>query len=249
MGQRTAIIIVARDKDNKVVVRTYHDQWGIGRKMPLALMSLYNRLYNRPYGKTVTESAFIDPTQHNISLEFEFNYPTGKELGKALHHDIYLKNGEIVDDVETATRANHRQFCYWKYIPKNVSEWENPKKVQEFISGCHDNNNGALVVFLTPDPEVDWHTPEFRIGWLRGVEDRGSLSDKDMNKWMTTEAYLKLGVNKTFSDAKFRKMFRSYLDFFEIKEVAEEPVTVEGIAEQMHASKMFDGIIGTSSEE
>ncbi len=247
MGQRTAIIIVAKDKDNKVVVRTYHDQWGIGRKMPLALMSLYNRLYNRPYGKTVTETAYIDPSQHNISLEFEFNYPTGKELGKAFHHDIYLKNGELVDDVETATRANHHNFIYWDYIPKKVADWENPKKVQEFINGCHDNNNGALVVFLTPDPEVDWHTPSVKVGWLRGEEDRGRLTDKGMNQWMTTEEYLSLGVNKSFADSRFRKMFRSYLDFFSIEEV--KSGTVEGAEEQALATKMFDGIAGTASEE
>ena len=247
MGQRTAIIIVAKDKDNKVVVRTYHDQWGIGRKMPLALMSLYNRLYNRPYGKTITETAYIDPSQHNISLEFEMVYPTGKELGKAMHHDIYMKDGVLTDDVEAATRANHRSFIYWDYIPKKVSDWENPKQVQEFINGCHDNNNGALVVFLTPNPEVDWQTPSVKIGWLRGEEDRGRLTDKGMNQWMSTEEYLSLGVNKSYADSRFRKMFRYFLDYFEVKEV--KTGKVEGAEEQASASKVSHGFAGTVSEE
>lgn len=233
MGQRTAIIIVAKDGkecNGKVVVRTYHDQWGIGRKMPLAFMSIFSRLYNRPYGKTVTESSVIDPAQHNISLEFEVVYPTGKEIGRAMHHDIYMRDGVLTDDVETGTKTSHKDFFYWDSIPKNASDWEDPKKVQEFINGCHDNNNGALVVFLTPSTEASWQIPDFKVGWLRGEEDRGRRSDSEMNMWLTTEEFLKIGVNSSYADAKFRKMFRSILDYFNVQEVKTEKM--EGIADR-----------------
>lgn len=46
MGQRTQIAIVIEDKvNNENTLKVYHDQWGIGRRMYLVLMSLANKYY------------------------------------------------------------------------------------------------------------------------------------------------------------------------------------------------------------
>jgi hypothetical protein len=46
MGQRTQIAIVIEDKvNNENTLKVYHDQWGLGRRMYLVLMSLANKYY------------------------------------------------------------------------------------------------------------------------------------------------------------------------------------------------------------
>ena len=214
MGQRTAFIVVAQDHDKNTIVRAYHNQWGIGRKTPLAFMSLFTRLYNREYGKKITECAFIDQSEHKMSLEYQFDYPTGKELAKVHDTSCGPENEEIY------TRQN-KGFGNWKDVPKKVEGWRDPAKVQKYIYGNHDNNNGAIVVFVTPADGPEWDVPKFEIGWLVGEEDEddAKLAGLPLNDWVTTEPYLSLPVNEDFSDDKFRAMFRSFLDYFGVKEL------------------------------
>ena len=51
MGQRVNIILAVENKENKKKVYVYHDQWGIGRKSLLNLISIHHAFYNKAYEK------------------------------------------------------------------------------------------------------------------------------------------------------------------------------------------------------
>ena len=221
MGQRTAIIIVSKDPDHKTVVRSYHDQWGIGRKMPMALMSLFFRLYNRQYGTKLTDISYLDPRQHNIHLEYvaEYGGPNGR-----------LKKFTEAWDEDKPTEYKPTDAVFKKLftsVPKTAKGWDDPATVGKFVYHHHDNNNGALVVYVTRGANEDWGTPTVKYGWLLGTEDAYDMPEPPLSRWFTTEEFLTLPINVDYADTEFRNIFKGFLDYFEVEEVGKpqgEPI-------------------------
>lgn len=149
MGQRTNIIIVSENKrselnDNKgkVRVQVYHDQWGIGRKSFLNLINVFNYAYNLPYGK---DALSVELNTPNISKEYDFHYDKG----------VLVNHEEDEDD------------------PKGpeLKTFYTSKGIADFIRRYCDNNNGAIVIYVTTEGERYSDGTNLKVGWILGWED------------------------------------------------------------------------------
>lgn len=207
MGQRTHFVIVAEDKiknEGKVVI--YYNHCGIGRVMPIALMSLVGNLkaHAAYYGASLLEFACLDYKHLGYSKEKEFKYKDGAAVSK---------NCPI----------------------KNLSDWRNAKIAGEYI-GKLDNNNGCLFIFLNNSETNDWGVNiKKEIAWMIGPEDEyrcfkhenGERIERNAEnkrlgasyeKWLTTRQWMSLDTNNNWwgKDPEFKELFNRFLAYFEI---------------------------------
>lgn len=217
MGQRTSIILAVEDKEGNRKVSVYHDQWGIGRKSYLNMMAVFHSLYNKRYGKSLTESVRLNPETSGTILEYEYEYATVKNGGK----NIPVAKGVFHSgtDGETGER-----------IPAFEDFLDN-SACGEFIDSHMDNNNGAMVIHVKEEQKgkAGYETEEtIRVGWLLGHEDEGHY-DEDSDewvvdvpaygKWMTAQEYADIDINKHYADEKFMDIVKGFMDYFGIEEM------------------------------
>ena len=202
MGQRVNIILAVEDKEFKKKVYVYHDQWGIGRKSLLNLMSIHHAFYNKTYGKSITETANLDPSRSGVCLEYEFNY----------------------DKNNTQDKNDKVKYEFEDFLV--------PDKVGEFIDKYCDNNNGAMVVYIRESENMESWNPDvdFKCGFLLGHEDECYEYDgeeynkenthlgKAFHKWLSLEEWCKLSINSSYADEEFKNIVNSYMQYFDIKE-------------------------------
>ena len=202
MGQRVNIILAVENKENKKKVYVYHDQWGIGRKSLLNLISIHHAFYNKAYDKSITETANLDPSRSGVHLEYEFNY------GKNNKQD---ENDEV------------------KY---KFDDFLVPDKAGDFIDEYCDNNNGAMVVYIKESESTESWKPDvdFKCGFLLGHEDEYKEYDgkeynaenahlgKAFHKYLSLEEWCKLSINSSYADKDFKNIVKSYMQYFNIKE-------------------------------
>ena len=210
MGQRVNIVLKVTDKENKTKVTIYHDQWGIGRKGLLNIIALHHALYNREFGKSITETVHLYPEQCGIINLCEFVYEKSKLTGR------------------------------WKTDPggfktlKNVSV---PSKIGEFIDSNCDNNNGAVYIEVTEKKAEGTTLPEYemKIGFLLGHEDEYGVYNyshgpkiynkenekygKAFSRWLSLEEWCNLGINRSYADEEFKKICKEFFDYFGIEEM------------------------------
>lgn len=202
MGQRVNIILAVEDKENKKKVYVYHDQWGIGRKSLLNLMSIHHAFYNKPYGESITETVNLDPSRSGVYLEYEFNYDKNNKQDKN-------------DKVE------------YKF-----EDFLIPDKAGDFIDKYCDNNNGAMVVHIKETDNGTWNPDvSFKVGFLLGHEDEYHTYDykgevevynkenekygKAFSKWLSLEDWCNLDINSTYADNDFKSIIETYMKYFE----------------------------------
>lgn len=105
MGQRTAIILqVCRKEENKTETAVFYEQWGIGRIMPMELMSILNATittsyYTRNYARALRPNGTIDITDDLGELpQMDFAHP--ENIGKVLR-DCDNNNGGVFVRIST----------------------------------------------------------------------------------------------------------------------------------------------------
>lgn len=203
MGQRTHFVIVAEDRTkNRARVTIYYHHWGIGRNMPIALMSLIGNVkaYDRCSGKE-----FLNNTQ------IDFN-----RLGFLKEEEIEYENGVAWDT---------------KFPIQNFADWRNPKIAGEYMKEF-DNNNGCLFAFITYDFNEDTYekTLKKEIAWMIGREDANyilngierNIENKRLGgpyeKWLSTRQWMSIDVNDTWwgKDREFKELFNRFLAYFEV---------------------------------
>lgn len=209
MGQRTHFVIVAEDKTKKKgrVTILYH-HWGIGRNMPIALMSLIGNLrgYDKYWGCEFLNHARVD-----------------------FHHLGFVKEEEIEYENGVALDIN--------FPIQNFSDWRDSMIAGEYMHKF-DNNNGCMFVFTTLSEDKWGSSKiKKEIAWMIGSEDafRGYLQYGDKiidgrnkenkkyggpyEKWLTTNQWMSLEVNNRWwgKDPEFKELFNRFLAYFEIK--------------------------------
>lgn len=118
MGQRTAIILqVCRKEENKTETAVFYEQWGIGRIMPMELMSILNATittsyYTRNYARALRPNGTIDITDDLGELpQMDFAHP--ENIGKVLR-DCDNNNGGVFVRITTdgACGIGEVEFAY-----------------------------------------------------------------------------------------------------------------------------------------
>lgn len=207
MGQRTHFVIVAEDKiKNKGRVTILYNSWGIGRNMPISLMSLVGNLkgYSCSMGRDFLNAAMVDFHRLGYVKEKEIEYMDGVALDK----DFRIQN---------------------------FSDWRDIKIAGEYMSNF-DNNNGCMFVFVTlSEDKWGTSKIKKEIAWMIGSEDAyrylngidGTRIERNpenkklggpYEKWLTTNQWMSLDVNNTWwgKDPEFKELFNRFLAYFEI---------------------------------
>lgn len=206
MGQRTQMIVLINDHERKEhnTGFVFHYQWGVGRKMLLALMGLHRNLYNfqRFPNKPLAE---IATSYKDFSgwMEYKLTFHKLKKYAQ-IEPTQY-------DEPET------KKYTYEDFLT--------PAFIGDFVDNYCDNNNGVMLV------KIDWKSwreKSMAVGWLRGHEDAcGGL--KAFDRWLSLEEWCDMPINKDYADEDFKKMLRNYMDYFGIEELA--PKSEAGINE------------------
>jgi hypothetical protein len=199
MGQRVNIILAVEDSEGIKKVTVYHDQWGIGRKCPLNIMSLHHAIYNGcSHEGSSTDLINLDPKRSDLFAEYELNYDA--------------------DGVQNGNDEVHSPF----------SDFMDPASVGAFIDELCDNNNGAMVIHVQETVDNFVRSYDMKVGFLLGHEDEYFTDDsgKEWNKknrkfgkafsrWLTLEEWCGLPINDR-ADKKFTKIVKSYMEYFNI---------------------------------
>lgn len=207
MGQRTHLVIVAEDKvKKKGRVTILFNQWGIGRVMPISLMSLVGNLwaYDKYSGRDYLNISMVDYNRLGYVKEKEIEY----ERGVALDVDFPIQN---------------------------FADWRNAKIAGVYMENFN-NNNGCMFVFTTLSEDRERNTKiKKEIAWMIGTEDAYStcfgyernVENKKFGnaygKWLTTNQWMSIDTNNRWwaGDPEFKELFNRFLAYFEVK-----PLTV-----------------------
>lgn len=202
MGQRVNIILAVEDRKGNKKVTIYNDQWGIGRKSLLNLLSIHHSLYNKRHDKSIMEEVSLEPQRSGICLEFELHYNKKGEQSKK-------------DDVK---------YPYENFL--------SPEWIGNFIKSYCNNNNGAMVVHIKETVNRTWNPDvSFRVGFLLGRADEYYTYEYDgevevyneenekygkaFSKWLSLEEWCSLDINSTYADKDFKSIIEAYMKYFE----------------------------------
>lgn len=204
MGQRVNIILIVEDKEENKKVTVYHDQWGIGRKSLLNLLSIHHAFYNKGYNDKFIEVVNLDPKRSDVYNEYEFYY-----------------------DKENVQKENDIRFPFENFlVPKWIGEFIN--------SHCDNNNGAMVVYVKekkTDNPFMFDY--DFKYGFLLGSEDAYHVYEwegKDevcneenkhfgdaFSRWLTLDEWCGLDINKTYADEEFKEIIQKYATYFEFE--------------------------------
>ena len=213
MGQRTHLVIVADDQvKNKQRVSIFYNHWGIGRIMPMSLMTLIPQVkwgYDTYTGKDFLEYSSLNYLHLGYSFERKLNYTNGVRV---------TKNKE-------------------DNAPKNFEDWKYAMKAGEYMRNFN-NNNGCLFVFITHSKNADYdYSTKIEIAWMIGSEDAyrpewksedgySIKARKEENKrlgeayckWLSTRQWMSLDVNERWwtHDKEFKELFNRFLAYYKI---------------------------------
>lgn len=217
MGQRTSVIIVTENKNGRRNVKVYHDQWGIGRKSFLDLMTIANAVYNLDYDADICEQAFIPK---NVSRAFQIY---------ELEYDGDGACYQFRDSENQGEALNAAEAPEWK-------DWFESKGVGEFIRHWCDNNNGGMVVYIKETKDESGWRGECHIEakWLLGTEDEfgeyerfngekefcnveNECFGEAYSMFLTANEYAGLDINRSYADEEFMNVVTGFCKYFEIK--------------------------------
>ena len=142
------------------------------------------------------------------------------------YKDIFRKDYNYLNRPRFVT--NEKYYDITDDVPRKVLEDINP---DDFATMVHvfdwgDNNNGGLVVYMKEDKKCEYHTSDFKIGFLLGPEDTHSVyedeeynignDDKAFARWLTPAEFGALNINSDYSDEEFIQIFIDFCKYFEI---------------------------------
>lgn len=203
------IVLINDHENNSKHGYVFHYQWGIGRKMLLALMGIHRNLYNcyRYDGSGLLKVAreYNDLAGH---LEYSLIFWGGGKL-TVKYHD---------------TDETEEKYC-------TFDKFQEPEEIKKFVNEFCDNNNGVMLVTID---WKSWKEQDMHVGWLSGYEEEYTQNLTPFDKWLSLEDWCNLDINKDYADEKFTKLVRDYMDYFEIEEMAsknkaEEELNIEEV--------------------
>lgn len=220
MGQRTQIFIISTDIHNNHRVEVYHDQWGIGRRMPMVSMGLLTKLYAcnkkdwQNKKSTFLDCCKVEAKDYNISHEFTLDYDS---------------NGDLVSVRTTCfkKRGKNQYRRYWgkitnkSYIatfPQKFEEWGETVTYGDFVNNHCDNNNGIMVMFCEESKGESAYQNKYTytIGFMEGYEDDGEVSAA-FERFLSVDEWAYLSPNHRYMECEdFADIYKSFLKWNDV---------------------------------
>lgn len=142
MGQRTQILLVKENNEGKRQIEVYHNQWGYGRNMYLALMDCVIK----DYGKNTCNDDYDFFKTHGIDSENWSNMT--REIDKETIDNVNLDDIATVKDVFDQCDNNNGGMVI--YVKEGKQKYNTANFKTGFLLGPED----------CCDPFEEWASPQ-----------------------------------------------------------------------------------------
>ena len=209
MGQRTQIIVIKENNKGEVRKTVWHHQWGFGRIMYLALMSLYIGDYNKDTwaeGYDFFNTSFpLIPKLINVTDEVPKDI-----LEQANVNDL----ASIRQVIDYCDNNNGAMVVYIK---------ENP--TENYLTSQF--KVGFLMGF-----EDEYCTSTYD----NKTYNKRNIGEKPFSRWLTPVEYGRINGGNKYSDENFIEMVYKFCEYFKIETLKEDKSVEENKKESQETN-------------
>lgn len=209
MGQRTQIIVIKENNKGEVRKTVWHHQWGFGRIMYLALMSLYISDYNK------------DTWAEGYDF-FNTSFPLIPKL-------INVTDGvpkDILEQANVNDLASIRQvidYCDNNNGAMVVYIKENP--TENYLTS-------QFKVGFLMGLEDEYYTSTYD----NKTYNKRNIGEKPFSRWLTPVEYGRINGGNKYSDEDFIEMVYKFCEYFEIDTIKEDKPVEENEKESQETN-------------
>lgn len=209
MGQRTQIIVIKENNKGEVRKTVWHHQWGFGRIMYLALMSLYIGDYNK------------DTWAEGYDF-FNTSFPLIPKL-------INVTDGvpkDILEQANVNDLASIRQvidYCDNNNGAMVVYIKENP--TENYLTS-------QFKVGFLMGLEDEYYTSTYD----NKTYNKRNIGEKPFSRWLTPVEYGRINGGNKYSDEDFIEMVYKFCEYFEIDTLKEDKPVEENEKESQETN-------------
>lgn len=209
MGQRTQIIVIKENNKGEVRKTVWHHQWGFGRIMYLALMSLYIGDYNK------------DTWAEGYDF-FNTSFPLIPKL-------INVTDGvpkDILEQANVNDLASIRQvidYCDNNNGAMVVYIKENP--TENYLTS-------QFKVGFLMGLEDEYYTSTYD----NKTYNKRNIGEKPFSRWLTPVEYGRINGGNKYSDEDFIEMVYKFCEYFDIETIKEDKPVEENEKESQETN-------------
>ena len=209
MGQRTQIIVIKENNKGEVRKTVWHHQWGFGRIMYLALMSLYIGDYNKDTwadGYDFFNTSFpLIPKLINVTDEVP------KDILEQANVNDLASIRQVID------YCDNNNGAMVVYIKENPTEnYLTSQFKVGFLMGLED----------------EYYTSTYD----NETYNERNIGEKAFSRWLTPVEYGRINGGNKYSDEDFIEMVYKFCEYFEIETLKEDKSVEENKKESQETN-------------
>ena len=209
MGQRTQIIVIKENNKGEVRKTVWHHQWGFGRIMYLALMSLYIGDYNKDTwaeGYDFFNTSFpLIPKLINVTDEVP------KDILEQANVNDLASIRQVID------YCDNNNGAMVVYIKENPTEnYLTSQFKVGFLMGLED----------------EYYTSTYD----NKTYNKRNIGEKPFSRWLTPVEYGRINGGNKYSDENFIEMVYKFCEYFKIETLKEDKSVEENKKESQETN-------------
>lgn len=208
MGQRTQIIVIKENNKGEVRKTVWHHQWGFGRIMYLALMSLYIGDYNKDTwakGYDFFNTSFpLIPKLINITNDIP------KDILEQINVNDLASIRQVID------YCDNNNGAMVVYIKENPTNYMTSQFKVGFLMGLED----------------EYYTSTYD----NKTYNERNIGEKPFSRWLTPVEYGRINGGNEYSDENFIEMVYKFCEYFEIETLKEDKPVEENEKESQETN-------------
>lgn len=195
MGQRTQIIVIKENNKGEVRKTVWHHQWGFGRIMYLALMSLYISDYNKD---TWAEGYdFFNTSFPLIPKLINVTDGVPKDILEQANVNDLASIHQVID------YCDNNNGAMVVYIKENPTEnYLTSQFKVGFLMGLED----------------EYYTSTYD----NKTYNKRNIGEKPFSRWLTPVEYGRINGGNKYSDEDFIEMVYKFCEYFDIETIKED---------------------------
>ena len=209
MGQRTQIIVIKENNKGEVRKTVWHHQWGFGRIMYLALMSLYIGDYNKD---TWAEGYdFFNTSFPLIPKLINVTDGVPKDILEQANVNDLASIRQVID------YCDNNNGAMVVYIKENPTEnYLTSQFKVGFLMGLEDE-------YYTSTSDNKTY-------------NKRNIGEKPFSRWLTPVEYGRINGGNKYSDEDFIEMVYKFCEYFEIETLKEDKSVEENEKESQETN-------------
>ena len=208
MGQRTQIIVIKENNKGEVRKTVWHHQWGFGRIMYLALMSLYIGDYNKDTwaeGYDFFNTSFpLIPKLINVTDEVP------KDILEQANVNDLASIRQVID------YCDNNNGAMVVYIKENPTNYMTSQFKVGFLMGFEDE-------YCTSTYDNKTY-------------NKRNIGEKPFSRWLTPVEYGRINGGNEYSDEDFIEMVYKFCEYFDIETIKEDKSVEENKKESQETN-------------